>query len=495
MSTPAAHGLRRSLQDLADEQLTVYGVHMGVDTTNLAGQLGRLDLVAEQARAILTYIRRAADAVEQTSAHAPRTGAGAGWATSRVAVSGGDLPDQVTDLRRSLRTAIEEYQRQEQELANRLYVQAGASLPLVSGPLGGSNQNQPWPSSLPALNALYLPRRLFAAGAATMWESLRNGRWTPSDTQTGYFLRATTSAFLDAVGVDRGDSPVHTFASLIVPVLTRGVSTRVRVRRVAPPRPLLRVGNKVLAQPGKEVLDPGPTTSIEGIVTNVGRLYPNQGAEPGSIRVDRLVGEDGSVSWQVYVPGTQSAYAPWGGDVPNDWAANLQMFNGEDSAASAAVVAAMRAAGVRPGEPVMVAGHSQGGLVAAALAADEQVRDEFTIASMVTIGSPVGHFEVPEDVAALHLEHTDDLVAGLDDQPNPIAPNRTTIERDVTEHMDEAGFGSVVTAHDIPAYIETGALADASTDPEVLEWLAVNAQILDPTANVSSVYLRSERVP
>lgn len=496
MSTPVPNGLRRNQQDLADEQLTVYGVHMGVDTDNLAGQLGRLDLVAEQARAVLAYARRAAEAVEQTSAHAPRSGAGAGWAASRVALSGGDLPEKVTELRRSLRAAIDEYVRQEQELANRLYVQAGASLPLIPGPLGGPNPNQPWPSSLPAFNAIYLPHRFFAAGAATVWESLSNGRWTPSDAQTGYFLRATTSAFLDAIGVDRGDSPVHTFASIIVPMLAGGVSTRVRVRRVPPPQPLLRVGNKVLAQPGKEVLDPGPTTTIEGIVTNVGRLYPNQGAEPGSIRVDRVVGQDGSVSWQVYVPGTQSAYAPWGGDVPNDWAANLQMFAGEDSAASGAVVAAMRAAGVRPGEPVMMAGHSQGGLVAASLAADEQVRNEFTIASMVTIGSPVGHFEVPEDVAALHLEHTDDLVAGLDDQPNPIAPNRTTIERDVTQHMDDdAGLGSVVTAHDIPAYIETGALADASTDPEVLEWLAVNAQILDPNANVSSVYLRSERVP
>lgn len=495
MIAPVPDGaLWNVLQDRAEEQLQIYGLTLGVDTDQIATLPTRLLRASEKVRVALDHARRGALAVEETTSHAPRSGARASWAAWQVVLGRGDLPDRITDLSSRVFTAIDHYRRQESELANRFYLRADVCPPILVRPGSCANPNAPWSSSLPGLNLLYLGQRIVGAGVASLVESFRDGRTTPSDAQTGYFLRESTSAVLDYLGVDRGKAPVHTFASLIVPILTGGVSARVRVQRVPPPVPTLNIGGKVMRRPGAGPSE-GPTSTIEGIVRNVGALYPSEGAQPGTVRVDRVVGADGSVSWQVFVPGTQSAHAPWGGDVPNDWAANLQMYAGHDNAATSAVTAALRAAGVRPGEPVMVAGHSQGGLVAASLAADEQVRSEFDIASVVTIGSPVGHFDVPDGVAALHLEHTDDLVAGLDDQTNPIAPNRTTITRDVTAHLPEGeGPGSVVISHDIPAYVETATLADASTDPAVREWLAASAQMLDPHASVMSVYLRSERV-
>ena len=83
----------------------------------------------------------------------------------------------------------------------------------------------------------------------------------------------------------------------------------------------------------------------------------------------RLDAPGGGRSWVVAVPGTQ-VWAPRPGENPLDVTSDARSLAGRSSAAEAAVLAAMRSAGVRSGEPVCLVGHSLGGMVAAGLAAD-----------------------------------------------------------------------------------------------------------------------------
>src|SRR5436190_30255 len=68
------------------------------------------------------------------------------------------------------------------------------------------------------------------------------------------------------------------------------------------------------------------------------------------------------------------------------------------------VRSALAAAGAGAGEPVLLVGHSLGGMVAAELARDPQL----TVAGVVTAGSPVG--ATPEGIPVLSLENRGDVV-------------------------------------------------------------------------------------
>jgi pimeloyl-ACP methyl ester carboxylesterase len=72
------------------------------------------------------------------------------------------------------------------------------------------------------------------------------------------------------------------------------------------------------------------------------------------------------------------------------------------------VLQAMREAGIQPGEDVMLMGHSQGGITAMALAADDAVRAEFDVTTVFTGGSPAGRFDLPDRTTV-----TQDLASDL----------------------------------------------------------------------------------
>lgn len=468
----------------AAEHLTVYGVRLQVEPEELRRLANRLDRAGAEVTQALEFTRRAAATLESTTAYAPASGSRAGGSTWTAWVRRSFLIGAMAGLADDLRTASWRYLDAERAAQQHLV------WPRMAPP-GPVCQTSPPVSVLGGIgDILGYPGRLIGVLGGTVAESLVHGRLTPSDAQTGHLLREATS-FLDAGGILQGAGSVHVFSALVNRVTTRGISTRVRTKEVAPP-----VVDRPRAGPVPPPLSatPAPTTSLHGLVSNVGDLYPQYGAEPNTVRVDRMVKPDGTVAWQVFIPGTQSAQGLWGGDSPNDWASNAQIHGRQESAASSAVIAAMRAAGVGRDEPVLITGHSQGGMVAADLAAREQVRAEFSIASVLSIGSPVGHIDIPDGVAALHLEHTDDLVAGLDGQINPVTPDRTTITRDVNATSPWYPFGHVGLAHDVPAYEQTAQMADASHDAAVRNWYTASAAMLDVRAEVTSTYVQSTRV-
>src|SRR5829696_2409106 len=75
-----------------------------------------------------------------------------------------------------------------------------------------------------------------------------------------------------------------------------------------------------------------------------------------------------------------------------------------DSCAVRATEQSMREAGVGPGDRVVLAGYSLGGIVAREIVD----RGTFPVDGVLTLGSPVGRIPVPEGVAAVSVEHSED---------------------------------------------------------------------------------------
>jgi hypothetical protein len=190
--------------------------------------------------------------------------------------------------------------------------------------------------------------------------------------------------------------------------------------------------------------------------------------DQGNLRIFSLPQPDGSRRWIVEIPGTQE-WSPDAGGNPVDLTTNLRLMAGQNTAENEAIRSAMRQAGIRPGEEVLLAGHSQGGIAAASLAADEDTRREFHITHVVTGGSPIARFTIPDDVAVLAIEHEQDAVPRLDGEPNPDRPNWVTVQRDPTG-LAEPGtiIDDTGESHGSWAYALTGRLVDQSEEASLV---------------------------
>jgi hypothetical protein len=194
---------------------------------------------------------------------------------------------------------------------------------------------------------------------------------------------------------------------------------------------------------------------------------------PGSVAVTRLDHPDGTRSWLVSVPGTQDWMV--GGANPMDQQSNVELLAGQPAAASELTLAAMEQAGIAPGEPVMLAGHSQGGMTAMALAGSVAVTSRFAITHVLTAGAPVAGMTSRPGIQVLSVEHSTDAVPALDGSVNPDTPDRTTVERDLSESDDPAERAaglSLAGSHDVDLYARTLDLvdADAAQNPSLDAW-------------------------
>lgn len=226
------------------------------------------------------------------------------------------------------------------------------------------------------------------------------------------------------------------------------------------------------------------------------------GDAPGpTVGVQRLDHADGSTSWVVSVPGTRCMDVVPGAD-PMDNATNLALMAGQPDDMTEAVQVAMLRAGVGPDDQVLLAGHSQGGMVATRLATS--LRGTYAIEAVLTAGSPVASMPVPADVAALHLEHAQDAVPALDGWRNPDAANRTTVVRTLPG-LDTAtagggllglGPGGVGRAHEAWRYAETAAVVQRLDDPSVRGFQdAVDRVLGDGSARATTQTYLVARLP
>ncbi|MDI6910495.1 hypothetical protein [Nocardioides sp.] len=215
--------------------------------------------------------------------------------------------------------------------------------------------------------------------------------------------------------------------------------------------------------------DQGQPTDVEGLVSHlatVAGLSPDPDSPlNGTIEVQTLdAGTDG-VRHIVYLPGTDDiATLPWtqDGDV-RDAGTDLLSDAGHQTVYQQGILQAMAQAGIGPHDPVLLVGHSLGGMEAAAILGHGS---DFNVTNVVTAGAPTAQVDgFPAGSHVLSLEHYGDVVPALDGAPNPDSVEQVT----VTFEDDPTG---IVDAHGYGHYLAGAAAVDGSADPSVQEQLA-----------------------
>ncbi|GAA4412461.1 hypothetical protein GCM10023168_34280 [Fodinibacter luteus] len=212
-----------------------------------------------------------------------------------------------------------------------------------------------------------------------------------------------------------------------------------------------------------------------------------RGLDGGRVRVVEVSRGDGGSAWVVVVPGTQE-WSPRAGSNPFDLTTDLRAMTGYPTVAAAGVTAALSAARSSSGrssttDPVLLVGHSQGGILAAALAGDVAFARHHRVTHVLTTGAPVGLFPVPRQVRVLAVEHGADPVPRLDLTPNPSHASWVTVRTPAT------GAVLDVADHRLDAHVETIAVAEDAprgTVPGLDAWQASAGGILGrPVRSVS----------
>ncbi len=177
---------------------------------------------------------------------------------------------------------------------------------------------------------------------------------------------------------------------------------------------------------------------------------------PATVTVQRHDRADGIVSWVVTVPGTQTAAL--GGGVPTNSTTNAHLVAGVPDAMTRGVLRAMEAAGVGRDDPVMLVGHSQGGMVAASVAAT----GAYAVRTVLTAGSPSVPHPVPPGVAHIALVNDKDGVVGADGEPD------SARDADIVVVDSSTTASAVFSEHAVHGYVATAAALDA----EMATWPA-----------------------
>ncbi|HEU4850494.1 MAG TPA: hypothetical protein VFS93_08790 [Terrimesophilobacter sp.] len=181
--------------------------------------------------------------------------------------------------------------------------------------------------------------------------------------------------------------------------------------------------------------------------------------EPDQIRIDRISARGGPDRFEVYIAGTAELSIS-GDDEPWDMTSNLVAMGGGSAGSYRAVEEAMRLAGIDSASPVTLTGYSQGGLIAAQLAAS----GDYAVTGLVTLGAPAGQVAVPHDIPYLALEHSNDLVPALG---GTFASSEPVVVRRQLFDGPPPPSDFVLPAHRLSNYLETAALIDQSSDPRI----------------------------
>jgi hypothetical protein len=211
---------------------------------------------------------------------------------------------------------------------------------------------------------------------------------------------------------------------------------------------------------------PDSLAAVIGHLKQTNDLSPaDRPGDQGTIEIQTLHEPDGSVRYIVYLPGTDDpTTTPLGqdGDV-RDMATNFDLIAGHDTTYRQGIEEAMRRAGIGRDEPVLLVGHSQGGMEAAAMLSNGS---PFRVTSVVTAGAPTAQVHgFPAGSHVLSLENQGDVVPLLDGADNPDSVPQVTVRFDDHET-------SIAGNHRLRHYVRGAAVADVSADPSIRAELA-----------------------
>jgi hypothetical protein len=220
-----------------------------------------------------------------------------------------------------------------------------------------------------------------------------------------------------------------------------------------------------------------------------GAPRPGIGQQPDQvpqIRIDRYSEPGRPDRFEVYLGGTLD-FAPRATDEPWDLTSNVGGIAGSDAAGSyRAVEQALAASGATAQSDVVVTGYSQGGLVAAMLAAS----DDHHVTGLYTLGAPAAQVPVPADVPWVAVEHSDDIVPALGGTWDSTAP--VVVRREVFGDGPPPGE-LFFPAHELARYRDSAALLDAAADPRIAR--VGDALAPEENAAVRSTWYHAERTP
>jgi hypothetical protein len=353
----------------------------------------------------------------------------------------------------------------------------GATLPLIAVPAAGLVASVEGARDLPG----FLDDLVHGRASVFSFPS-RVLSTTASDANA--FILAHPGLLQDGIG---GAAGLETGLAAWAPAPFRGLLPFQGVPRDYPQAVqglagFFRDGNPAVGPGGK--LQPGddkPPLSVSDLFYGVDRRQnrnpdnpadPARPAVPGEIGVQRLLGPDGTMRFVVQLPGTES-WALTPDRTARDLSTNLHTMAGGSTVYMRGIEAAMNKAHVPPGAPVMLVGHSQGGMTAAALAADPVFRQRFNVTQVVTAGAPIARFDVPAGVQVLAVENRNDLVPTLDGADNPDRANITTM-------TFSANKGTMGQNHSLSEAYAAAAANLPAGDPSYAAWRESAQGFLDP---------------
>lgn len=171
---------------------------------------------------------------------------------------------------------------------------------------------------------------------------------------------------------------------------------------------------RAIPQSSKNPLQmPTSVASIFGSVEDAYAMSDVPGTEDGDIRIVSVKQDDGTYAYIVNIPGTEQ-WGPTGSGQARDLTSNLMLVAGQSTTAQQDIVLAMERAGIPPGAPVMLAGHSQGGMLAAQLGSDQEFLSQYNVTNIMTVGSPIDTSTIDPRINVLAAQHEGDLVPKLD---------------------------------------------------------------------------------
>lgn len=289
---------------------------------------------------------------------------------------------------------------------------------------------------LTGVGRAYLKTRI----ALHLDHSGRAARMLPLMPRRGYdSLMTSWLAIGTAIGQFRGgEVHTHTFFDSGVP---------------APRGPSLELPE---GHPAPQVRRFEAPTSLGDMAADIDDLYWAM-AYGQPIKITR-VGQGERRRWLVSMPGTDHLTADSVAN-PADIETNIREVLNVPSAIRVGVVKAvhraMRADGVLPerwaSEPVMVCGHSQGGMVATALAAADPGEVGLDVRGVLTLGSPSRRFVIRDDVTMVSVVHDQDVIPSTDGTPQRVRDHRVSVGRRLVRPRQ----GALYYAHSSSTYTET----------------------------------------
>ncbi|WP_175578453.1 alpha/beta hydrolase [Actinomyces culturomici] len=176
-----------------------------------------------------------------------------------------------------------------------------------------------------------------------------------------------------------------------------------------------------------------------------------------TVKITR-VGEGAARRWLVSLPGT--AHMDFETDEnPADMESNIREMIGLESAMRVGVVAAIHDAMARDGvakedfakEPVLMCGHSQGGIVAVALASMPPEKAGVDVQAILAEGAPARRIRIRPDVEMVSVAHDQDVIPSMDGTPARSPDRRVVVGRSLVRPKKSPLY----YAHSSATYTET----------------------------------------